>query len=560
MRLDSDPGSLQSDVGDDLAEQVVREIEPLLAHDSNYNLAPAALQSLEILLKSRKVLGPIVDTMVPHIHSMVQSPLLQGPSLKAVLSFVQSLLVADSSSNASLLSALNKARQEAKSSPSPTHVYSTIARVMGAIGKIAPEPRQTFVEQAGQALNSSASDSDKYFELHVMGELGRTQDFGADQSLLKTIASFYESPLEEVRNAAAFAIGNMAVGSLEVILPMIEEQLREERSCRLALLATKELISHGSKEQLDVVAEHIWTSLFDICATKDEAVRNVGAECLARLTVTQPERYLPQLQSRIHDPVATTRATVISAIRFTLTDTRPGYDELLAPSIVDFLSLLKDESLDVRKPAMFAFNAAAHNRPSLIRSHLDVLMPMLFQETVPRPELLRKVAMGPFTVTTDDGLDLRKNAFETMYTLLDTCFARINLNEYIERVIAGLKDEDGIKVLSSLMLVRLASLAPAQTGQYLDDVVEPITSTLKVKLKDQATKQDVEKSTELQRSLFRAMVALDRTPHTAPKFQALKRDARHSSPLYREVEASFHEAAAGQRDLLGYGSALSAAT
>jgi hypothetical protein len=37
----------------------------------------------------------------------------------------------------------------------------------------------------------------------------------------------------------------------------------------------------------------------------------------------------------------------------------------------------------------------------------------------------------------------------------------------------------------------------------LDDVVEPITSTLKVKLKDQATKQDVEKSTELQRSLFR---------------------------------------------------------
>lgn len=37
----------------------------------------------------------------------------------------------------------------------------------------------------------------------------------------------------------------------------------------------------------------------------------------------------------------------------------------------------------------------------------------------------------------------------------------------------------------------------------LEEVVEPITSTLKVKLKDQATKQDVEKSTELQRSLFR---------------------------------------------------------
>lgn len=82
--------------------------------------------------------------------------------------------------------------------------------------------------------------------------------------------------------------------------------------------------------------------------------------------------------------------------------------------------------------------------------------------------------------------------------------------------------------------------------------MEPITSTLKVKLKDQATKQDVEKSAELQRSLFRAMVALDKTPHSAPKFQALKRDARNSSPLYRDVEASFHVNTAGQRDLLGF--------
>lgn len=115
-------------------------------------------------------------------------------------------------------------------------------------------------------------------------------------------------------------------------------------------------------------------------------------------------------------------------------------------------------------------------------------------------------------------------------------------------MIAGLDDEDGIKVLSSLMLVRLATLAPAQIAQHLDDVVEPITSTLKVKLKDQATKQDVEKSTELQRSLFRAMVALDRTPHAAPKFQALIRDAKQSSPLFRDVEAGFLAAASGQRD------------
>lgn len=35
------------------------------------------------------------------------------------------------------------------------------------------------------------------------------------------------------------------------------------------------------------------------------------------------------------------------------------------------------------------------------------------------------------------------------------------------------------------------------------------------------------------------MVALDKTPHSAPKFQALMRDAKASSPLFREVEATY---------------------
>ena len=35
------------------------------------------------------------------------------------------------------------------------------------------------------------------------------------------------------------------------------------------------------------------------------------------------------------------------------------------------------------------------------------------------------------------------------------------------------------------------------------------------------------------------MVALDRTPHAAPKFQALIRDAKASSPLFRDVEAAY---------------------
>ena len=39
-------------------------------------------------------------------------------------------------------------------------------------------------------------------------------------------------------------------------------------------------------------------------------------------------------------------------------------------------------------------------------------------------ELIREVEMGPFKHTVDDGLDIRKAAFECMYTLLDSCLDR----------------------------------------------------------------------------------------------------------------------------------------
>jgi hypothetical protein len=50
-------------------------------------------------------------------------------------------------------------------------------------------------------------------------------------------------------------------------------------------------------------------------------------------------------KNRIRDRNATTRATVVAAIRFTFTDTSQAYDELLSPLIVDFLSLMVDKDL-----------------------------------------------------------------------------------------------------------------------------------------------------------------------------------------------------------------------
>ncbi|XP_020625678.1 cullin-associated NEDD8-dissociated protein 1-like [Orbicella faveolata] len=116
--------------------------------------------------------------------------------------------------------------------------------------------------------------------------------------------------------------------------------------------------------------------------------------------------------------------------------------------------------------------------------------------------------MGPFKHTVDDGLDIRKAAFECMYTLLDTCLDRLDIFEFLSHVEDGLKDHYDIKMLTFLMLVRLSSLCPNAILQRVDILVEPLRATLQTKVKANSVKQEFEKQDELKRSALRAVAAL----------------------------------------------------
>lgn len=54
--------------------------------------------------------------------------------------------------------------------------------------------------------------------------------------------------------------------------------------------------------------------------------------------------------------------------------------------------------------------------------------------------------MGPFKHTVDDGLDVRKAAFECMYTLLDSCLEELDILQFLDHVEEGLKDHYDIRV------------------------------------------------------------------------------------------------------------------
>lgn len=72
---------------------------------------------------------------------------------------------------------------------------------------------------------------------------------------------------------------------------------------------------------------------------------------------------------------------VISALRYTFTDTDEAYDEYLKPIVVPMLvQMLNEPDLENRRLALMTFNSAMHNKPDIILPALDQLLPLAMKE------------------------------------------------------------------------------------------------------------------------------------------------------------------------------------
>jgi len=237
--------------------------------------------------------------------------------------------------------------------------------------------------------------------------------------------------------------------------------------------------------------------------------RAVCAECIGRLVTLKPTQYMPKLQPLLHHESVAVRSMAVSAVRYTLPESDDAFDTTLRTVLVDMmLTVLQDPDMEVRRLALTTLNSAAHNKPDLTLPHLAQMLPFVLEETVIKPELVREVTMGPFKHTVDDGLELRKTAYDTLYALMDSAFSRINGIAFFDRVIAGLKDDNDIRQLCNLMVTKLIVIEPTEIARRLDSIAEAYRTVLSVKLKDNAVKQDIEKQQESQKSVLRVTLLL----------------------------------------------------
>ncbi|XP_041807126.1 cullin-associated NEDD8-dissociated protein 2 isoform X1 [Chelmon rostratus] len=530
-------------------EPVMCEL-PALVDENDMHVSQVSVTLLTCMAKAcPSSLAKISSSVLAGVFRLVHSPLLQSGALAAILDFLQALVLSKTSNLGysqllkSLTDPFHSSHSSADSSIIHRQSYHSVARCVAALSSACPRETAGTVAGLMQEVKSPGSpESARVLALLCLGEVGRSGSLGGSKEVQGVILEAIASTNEEVKTAASCALGGMAVGSLNDYLPFLLKEISSQpRRQYLLLHSLKEVISACPASSLSPHVESIWALLFQNCECQEEGTRNLVAECLGKLTLVNAAQLLPRLRQQLKAGSPLARSTVVTAIKFTIIDQPAPIDSLLKDCIGDFLKTLQDGDINVRRVALVMFNSAAHNKPSLIRGLLATVLPHLYKETQIRKDLIREVEMGPFKHTVDDGLDVRKAAFECMYTLLDSCLEGLDVLQFLDHVEEGLKDHYDIRMLTFLMLARLASLCPAAVLQRLDRLIEPLKATCTTKVKAGSVKQEFEKQEELRRSAMRAVAALlavpevERSPSMADFANQIRTNADMAS-IYQSVQ------------------------
>ncbi|KAB0404513.1 hypothetical protein E2I00_013174, partial [Balaenoptera physalus] len=476
---------------------------PSLVSENDMHVAQLAVNFLATVTRAQpallaKVSGPVLAELL----RLLRSPLLPAGVLAAAEGFLQALVgtrppCVDYTELVSLLTA-PVYEQVADSGPGlHKQVFHSLARCVAALAVACPqEVAGTANRLVCDARSPSSSPGVKVLAFLSLAEVGQVAGPGPQRELKAVLLEALGSPSEDVRAAASYALGR-ALGAAQ-------------------------------PESLKPYTEDIWALLFQRCEGAEEGTRGVVAECLGKLVLVNPPFLLPRFRKQLAAAVkflVSDQPHPIDPILKTFVCTAPvnqistvGWGGLclavlpLPPPLVflpgEFMESLQDPDLNVRRATLAFFNSAVHNKPSLVRDLLDDILPLLYQETKIRRDLIREVEMGPFKHTVDDGLDVRKAAFECMYSLLESCLDQLDICEFLNHVEDGLKDHYDIRMLTFIMLARLATLCPVPVLQRVDRLIEPLRATCTAKVKAGSVKQEFEKQDELKRSAMRAVAAL----------------------------------------------------
>lgn len=508
-----------------------------LVSDGDLALASAALSLSASAVSSKgnkpfaNACSAVCEKTLPAALELVRSPLMQSHALHALTSFFTALVsaklsVAGASSDDLLARLMGSGDGGSNTGEAAATAGRTaavcVAAVCAGVGdaKHTASTASSLVAQLGDTASMSGKD---LLALFCLGELGKAADLSAVAGIEAALLGALDVPGEELKSAASVALGGVATGGRAKFLPIILGHVSNEshKHQYSLFLSLREVIRNGGVDRT-ADADRTLDILFANAGSEDEGVRNVVAECLGLLAVNDAESLVPRLAEKVTGGDAKTRATAVLAVKYAVLSLGAGDDGALGvvagvlPAFVGSIPC-RDEDLDVRRAAVQTLSAAAHANPSLARPILPDALPAVFEQTAIDKSLVRIVDLGPFKHTVDDGLELRKAAFECCDTLLDACLPGEHesvagaASGYAEVLVTGLGDHYDVKMTSHALFAKLAARQGAHAVLLgrLKELVDPMAKTLTQKLKSDAVKQEIDRNEDLVRSCLRAVHACE---------------------------------------------------
>lgn len=448
-------------------QQLITEVAPLIS-DSDLYLSQLALQvckAMLVVFPSAECAQTLQANVWEPTFTLLQSPLLQNSGAERATMELISQIVAVGAPGfnfAALLPTVTGCvikKSIGGEGGITRQALSSLAQCVAAMCETATPAEVTktvdeFIAAVGQEVSVTC------LSLLSLGEIGRRADLSSHGALESTVMSVLSDSSEEVKNAASFSLGNIAVGCMDKYLSILLGAITSNPGQQYLLLhSLKEIIKRVSEDESKAMAMTGYTAtmlplLYENANSAEEGVRNVVAECLGKIAILEPSR-LEELKAMATSAEASIRQTVATAVRHAVTDQpNAAVDERLSADAGVFLALIDDEDLGVKRAALLTLNTMIHSKQAVVRPILTSLVEKVYRETVIRPELIHKVMLGPFSHIVDDGLDARKAAFECIDTLVANCIDALEPQACLTAIISGLADDYDIKMLSYLILVR----------------------------------------------------------------------------------------------------------
>ena len=319
------------DMDEGLFDSVLTDLGDIIA-DTDLHICHLSLSASNSILKARPSTGTLVKShILPAALTLSKSPLLQDPALSSLLSLLEKMITSKAITFEKLRDMLVE-QMDTNGTKSSKQVISNLAECIATIAAVATAAKQkTFIKSTISTIKKAGDGSAQTTQLNLLvsGDFGRKVDLssmGVADNIQEIYNESFDSSNEDIKHAAALALGRASVGAIDAFLPGILTALEESSGKKqyLLLSSLRECI-HCFREKEDgdlsssipLILPHLEKN----CENDEEGVRSMVAECLGSLACLEPKTILPVLEKLATKETAKKniiRWTVGSAVKFSI--------------------------------------------------------------------------------------------------------------------------------------------------------------------------------------------------------------------------------------------------